>query len=300
MRYFLIALIMTGLISIFTFPETFFNLETYFNNKEVILGQSNSQLPVPQKSQNWQSPPQISAKSAVIIDADTGIHLYEKDPDIRLLPASTSKLMTALVALKNCSPEKIVTVTFREPTPTQMGLKVGDIVTIETLLYGLLIASGNDAAYALASSCAPSPEEFINEMNQMTRLLSMRNTNFANPAGFDDPNQYSTAGDLAKLAKVAVANPLIATIVSTKSIVLTDVTGTKPYYLENINKLLQEVEGVEGVKTGQTEGSLEILLSKITREKHTIIVAVLGSHDRFGESEQLIEWTFKNYQWVNP
>jgi D-alanyl-D-alanine carboxypeptidase len=127
----------------------------------------------------------------------------------------------------------------------------------------------------------------------------MINTHFTNPAGFDDSTQYSTAADLAKLAKVITANPLIAKIVTTKSTVVTDVSGNKTYFLENVNKLLGIIEGIEGVKTGQTEGSLEILITKTTRNNNSIITAVLGSQDRFGESKELINWSFENFTWQN-
>lgn len=249
---------------------------------------------------NFQNAPETSARSVYIIDVKSGVSLYEKNPNLKHLPASTTKLMTALVALEKCSPETVVTVGGVQKTGNQMGLAPGDQVTVENLTYGLLIKSGNDAAYALANSCAESYPKFIETMNEKAKALDMPNTHFANPAGFDDSLQYSTAADLAKLAKVAVGNPLIAKIVSTKSTVVTDVSSNKNYYLQNVNELLGEVNGVEGVKTGQTEGSMEILITKTTRNNNSIIVAVLGSSDRFAESKNLIEWSFGNYNWVSP
>jgi len=256
--------------------------------------------PYPVTIENPQKPAEISAKSAIIIDAKTGVALFEKDPDTRHLPASTTKLLTAIVAQERCDPQKVVKVERVVEEGTQMGLSEGDLVSVGNLLYGLLVASGNDAAFVLADSCSDSYIHFVASMNQKAKELGMKNSHFINPAGFDDPLQYSTARDLAKLAKVAVANLQIAKIVATRSIVVTDQLTTKTYYLENINKLLGEVEGLEGVKTGQTEGSLEILLTKTTRNSHTIITAVLGSDDRFSESKQLIEWVFANHRWVNP
>lgn len=256
--------------------------------------------PYPVRSEKFQDAPSISARSAVVIDAKTGITLYQKEPNLRHLPASVTKLMTAIVALERCTPDTQVMINTVVGEGTQMGLEKGDQVTVATLLSGMLIASGNDAAYALSFACASSYNQFIASMNQRAKELSMANTHFANPAGLDDPNHYSTAQDLAKLAKVAVANPQIAKIVATKSTVVTDVTGNKTYYLENINQLLGEVEGLEGGKTGQTEGSLEVLVTKTTRLKNTIIVVILGSTDRFGETKELIQWTFANHQWLVP
>lgn len=256
--------------------------------------------PYPVKKENFHQPPSLSAQSVVVIDAKTGIVLFERDPKVKHFPASTTKLMTALVALEKCSPENHVEVGPIVKEGTQMGLEKGDKVTVETLLSGMLIASGNDAAYTLAFACSPSYLSFVDSMNRKAKELGMTSTNFENPAGFDGKNQYSTAQDLAKLAKVTVANPLISRIVSTKSAVLNDVTGTKTYFVENINELLGEVEGIEGIKTGQTSGSGEILISKTTRGGNTIIIALLSSSGRFEETKKLIEWTYSNYHWLAP
>jgi len=256
--------------------------------------------PYPVKNDNFLQPPPLSAQSVVVLDAKTGIVLFEKDPKVKHFPASTTKLMTALVALEKCSPQNHVEVGPIVKEGTQMGLEKGDVVTVESLLSGMLIASGNDAAYTLAFACSDSYLAFIDSMNRKAKELGMTSTNFENPAGFDSKDQYSTAQDLAKLAKVAVANPLISRIVSTKSAVLNNVTGTKTYYVENVNDLLGEVEGIEGIKTGQTSGSGEILISKTTRRGNTIIIALLSSNGRFEETKKLIEWAYANFRWINP
>ena len=265
-----------------------------------IINEVPELYPYPVAVENPHQPPEISASSAIVIDSKTAIELFTKNPDTRHLPASTTKLMTAIVALEKCDPEQVIRVGKVVGEGTQMGLTQGDLVTVKDLLYGLLVASGNDAAFVLADSCSDSSYRFVESMNQKAKELKMENSHFLNPAGFDDPLQYSSARDLAKLAKVAVASPLISKIVATKNAVLNDVNGFKIYYLENINELLGEIEGVEGVKTGQTEGSLEVLITKTTRNDHTITAVVLGSYDRFGESKQLIEWAFTNHQWLNP
>lgn len=251
--------------------------------------------------------PQVSARSAIVIDAQTGIVLYEKNPHLRHLPASLTKLATALTALETCPKDQVVTVNFVQSEPNQMGLSVGDTLTVESLLYGLLIASGNDAAYALANSCSPrlSPgqattNQFVRQMNQLAARLGMKNSHFTNPAGFDESAHFATASDLAKLAKAAVANPLLSQIVATKSVVVNDITGVKTYYLENTNQLLGDVDGIEGIKTGLTEGSLQDLVTKTKRANAALITVILGSHDRFGETRELIEWAFANYQWTGP
>lgn len=300
-KFLVILIILSAAVSVLLFPEIY---ESYpfVKRQEVKIDTSNlpKLYPYPLQTPNFQNAPEISAKSAVVIDVKSGITLFEKDPKTRLLPASTTKLMTALVALERCNPEQETTVTYVEKEPTSMGLATGDIVSVKALLYGLLVTSGNDAAFALAASCAPQLTEFVKEMNEKARELKLLDTHFKNPAGFDDPSQYTTSYDLARLARVAVANPLISKIVATKSTVISDVTKTKTYYLENINELLGDVAGIEGIKTGQTEGSLEVLVTQTTRNDHTVIIVVLGSQNRFEESRSLIEWAFANHEWVNP
>ncbi len=267
--------------------------------KKVEAGTIGLEAIHPSPRKDFSEAPQVTATSAVVIDNKTGTSMYEKNSNLRHLPASTTKLMTALVALEKCSLTDVIEVRDVEGDGSQMGLKVGDRVTVENLLYGLLIPSGNDAAFVLAKNCGDSYGQFIAGMNQKAKDLNMQNTHFVNPAGYDDPLQYSTASDLALLARVAVANPAIAKIVKIKSTVVTDVTGTRTYYLENVNKLLGVVPGVEGVKTGETDGALENLVTKTTRGENSILVVVLGSQDRFGDSKSLIEWTFQNYIWQN-
>ncbi|MBI2328023.1 D-alanyl-D-alanine carboxypeptidase [Candidatus Curtissbacteria bacterium] len=294
-RFFIALLIVVSGIAVFFYPGFLKG-----NARQGIKGVTfvaEKFHPEPAPVENFSEPLEISAKSAIVIDNLTGASLFEKNAKARLLPASTTKLMTALVALESCSPNQLVTVSSTFDEPATMGLALGDVVTVETLLYGMLVASGNDASYALAGSCAPSIEEFVMKMNEKAKKLGMENSRFANPAGFDDIVEYSTAFDLAKLAKAAVTDPLIAKIVATKSIVLNDMSGTRNYYLANVNRLIGEVPGVEGIKTGKTDGAQENLITKTTRDHKTIIVVVLGSKDRFDDSKKLIEWTFLNYRW---
>lgn len=297
-RIFAISLIILAALAVIFLPKNQLSLiypGEMAKKVEAATTDPNSTYPTPQKS--YAEAPQVTAMAAAVIDNKTGVSMYEKNPNLRHLPASTTKLMTALVALQRCSLGDVITVGSVEGDGSQMGLKVGDRITVENLLYGLLIPSGNDAAYVLARNCGESYPQFIAAMNEKAKDLNMQNTHFVNPAGYDDTLQYSTAADLALLARVAVANPTIAKIVKIKSTVVTDVTGTRTYYLENVNKLLGVVPGIEGVKTGETDGALENLVTKTTRDGNSILVVVLGSQDRFGDSKSLIEWAFKNYSW---
>ena len=213
-RIIVVLLIVLAGVATIILPKT--NLESPLLKKPKVQAQStkNSIAIYPVANNNFTPAPQISAHAAVIIDVKTGVNLFEKNPNLKLLPASTTKLMTALVTLEKCSPQDVVTVTTVQTTGNQMGLEVGNQITVENLIYGLLIQSGNDAAYALASNCAKIVSDFVSSMNEKAKSLQMLNSHFANPAGFDDQFQYSTAADLAKLAKVAVTNPLISRNVS--------------------------------------------------------------------------------------
>lgn len=178
-----------------------------------------------------------------------------------------------------------------------MGLYVGEQMTFENLLNGLLVYSANDAAETLAQDFPGGYDAFINAMNAKAKDLNMTNSHFDNPVGLDAGDQYTTARDLVEASEVAMRNPEFAKIVGTESVVCTDVTGKSKYSLKNINELLGVVPGVAGIKTGWTENSKENLVTYINRNGHDVIIAVLGSEDRFGETKTLIDWIFTNYQW---
>lgn len=242
--------------------------------------------------------PVLSAQGALAVDLSSGINLYEKNADAKLLPASTTKIVTALTAFDKYSLDQILTVPKMPYVDGQkMGLAVGEQMTAENLLYGLLVYSANDAAETLARDYPDGYDAFISAMNIKAKELSMESSNFENPVGFDSPNQFTTAKDLVRVSEVAMRNPVFAKIVGTKSISIDDVTGKHTYHLGNVNELLGVVNGVAGVKTGWTENARENLVTFIERDGHKIMIAVLGSQDRFGETKELINWIFTNYKW---
>lgn len=249
--------------------------------------------------------PVISGQGAFAVDLNSGVPLYEKNADAALLPASTTKIITALVALDSYQLDQVLTVGKGVKVDGQkMGLYSGEQMKVEDLLYGLLVYSANDAAIVLAQNyCAPQNtqscgyEVFVNAMNQKAAELFMTNSHFDNPVGLDGTNQRSTAKDLVRASEVAMRNPQFAKMVGTKQITVTDVTGKSVYNLRNINTLLGSVPGVTGVKTGWTENARENLVTYVERDGHRVIIAVLGSQDRFGETKELTDWIFSNYQW---
>lgn len=241
--------------------------------------------------------PVLSAQGALAVDLDSGVSLYEKNPDTKLLPASTTKIITALVALDSYRLDQVITVGKVNVDGQKMGLFQGEQLTFENLLYGLLVYSANDAAEALAGSFPGGYDAFISVMNAKAVDLSMTNSHFDNPVGLDTDDQHSTAKDLVRASEVAMRIPEFAKIVGTKSVSFTDVTGKVKYNLKNINLLLGTVPGVLGVKTGWTENARENLVTYIERDGHRVMIAVLGSQDRFGETKELIDWIFASYKW---
>ncbi len=247
--------------------------------------------------------PVISAEGVFAVDLGSGVPLYEKDPDSPLLPASTTKIITALVAMDYFNLDSVLTIPREVVVDGQkMGLIPGEQMKVENILYGLLVYSANDAAETLAFNYPGGYNSFVLAMNDKAKSLSMDNSHFANPVGLDEDMQRSTARDLVRASEVAMRNPEFAKIVGTKQITITDVSGKNVYNLTNINELLGSVPGVMGVKTGWTENARENLVTYIERDGHKIMIAVLGSQDRFGETKELIDWIFANYKWqeVNP
>jgi len=245
--------------------------------------------------------PIISAQAALAVDLNSGVSLYEKNPDKSLLPASTTKIVTALTAMDYYPRDTVLTVGKVGIDGQKMGLVTGEKIKVSDLLYGLLVYSANDAAKVLAQNyCAGTCGEaaFVQAMNVKALHLSLKNTKFSNPAGLDDGDGHmTTARDLVRVSSVAMQIPEFAKIVGTKSIVVKSTDGKIVHRLTNINELLGKVAGVEGVKTGWTEGARENLVTYINRDNHKVMIAILGSQDRFGETRELIDWIFGNYSW---
>ena len=233
----------------------------------------------------------ISAQRAFALDAVSGRVLYAREADSQALIASTTKIMTALVVCERCNvldrmriPKEAVGI-----EGSSMYLREGEILSLQELLYGLMLSSGNDAAVALAIYCGGTVEGFVELMNDKARVLGLRNTHFENPNGLDSPGHRSTARDLAVLASYAMENPIFYQTVSTQKVKV----GQR--YLTNHNKLLWRVEGADGVKTGFTKAAGRILVSSATRDGRRIIVATLNAPDDWNDHAKLLEDGFSRY-----
>lgn len=237
--------------------------------------------------------PDISAKHVFILDRKSRMVLYQKDAETRIYPASTTKMMTALVALSAYRDlETKLTVDQNYPDPIGSKLFVaGQQLTVQELLYDMLIQSANDAAEVLAANFPGGRGEFIKAMNAKAAEINLTNTHFVNPHGIDEDGHYSTAADLVRLADFALHNREFEKIVGVENSVVSD------KIIHNINELLGKVEGVRGVKTGYTEGAGQALVTWVDRKGNEVLIAVTGSADRFSDSKRLIEWVYENYSW---
>lgn len=235
----------------------------------------------------------ISAAAAVLMDAGTGRVLWERDSHTPRLIASTTKLMTALVALESGHGlEEMVTVApeWTGAEGSSIYLRPEEKVTLETLLYGLLLRSGNDAALAIAGHCGGTVDNFVSRMNQKARELGMKDTGFANPNGLDAEGHYSSAYDMAVLARACLENETLAKIAATKSITLGARTFT------NHNKLLWRYEGCVGLKTGYTRQAGRTLVSAAQRDGLTLICVTLNAPSDWADHTALLDWGFANYE----
>ena len=232
-----------------------------------------------------------SAAAAILVDADSGRVLYEQNADARMLIASTTKILTALVAIREGDLSDIVTIK-REAVLTEgssMYLKEGEKLTLETLLYGLMLCSGNDAAVAIADHVGGSQAGFVKLMNEAARELGMENSSFANPNGLDAENHYSTARDMAALACAAVKNETLLRIASTRSVTIGGRTMT------NHNKLLQYLDGCLGLKTGYTRAAGRTLVSCAERNGQRLVAVTLQDGNDWADHQALYEYGFAAY-----
>ena len=237
----------------------------------------------------------VSAASAVLINADTGTIVYEKNALEQRSMASTTKIMTALLTAEAGDLDKKFTVDSYaiKVEGTSMGLKAGDIVTRRALIYGMLLPSGNDAANAAAVSVSGSIPAFAELMNKKAEELGLENTHFANPSGLDAQGHYTTAYDLARLAAYALKNPVFAEICRCSDAQVE--FGNPPYlrWLSNSNKMLWQYEGCIGVKTGFTDNARRCLVSAAERNGVRLICVTLNAPDDWSDHRKILDYGFE-------
>lgn len=242
--------------------------------------------------------PPVSAGGVYVVEAKTLAPVLAVNEHEKRYPASTTKIITALVAVDVFSPDQIVTVQTVQEEGQVMGLFAGEEISVENLLYGILVHSGNDAAYAIAD--AYGYDKFIALMNKKAEELGMSDSHFTNPAGLDHPAQQTTPFDLAVASRELLKNPYLRKIVGTKEITISDANYEVFHKLSNVNKLLGEIQGIGGLKTGYTEFAGENLVSLYRHEGHEFLIVILQSQDRFADTRTIVSWIDQNVAFINP
>lgn len=246
-------------------------------------------------------PPQIEAKAAILIDGASGRVLYSKNPHLPLPQASTTKITTAILALEkgNLSDRVRISKRAAETPESSIWLEEGEELTLEQLLYALMLQSANDAAAAIAEHIGGTQENFVAMMNQRARELGARNTHYANPHGLDDPNHYSTAYDLAVLARYALTLPDFRRIVATPKMTIPWAGHPWERVLYNRNRLLvgpDAYPGATGVKTGYTRRAGSCLVGSAKRGDMELIAVVLNSPSMYREVKSLLDYGFSTFR----
>lgn len=241
--------------------------------------------------------PAIRAGAAILVEAVSGMILYAKNEHQRRAPASTTKILTAVVALEKGDLDDIVTVSRRAARTrgSSLWLKPGDKLTLKELLEGTMLRSGNDGSVALAEHIAGSERNFVLMMNKKAKEIGALNSNFQNPHGLRAPSHYSTAYDLVRLTRYALHKPEFARMVAAREEAVEWYQGEKTRMVRNTNRLLWSFAGADGVKTGTTYEAGYCLVASATRDGRRFISVVLNSPDRWGESARLLEYGFNNF-----
>ena len=278
-------------------------LEDYYGEME-----SNKKQPVQtNKIPSWPKGPAVTAAGAVVMDADSGTVLYAKNPDMRLYPASITKVMTALLAYENLQMSDTVTFSENavfgiEPGSSNIGLDVGESITVDQALYGLMIASANEVAIALGERISGSEEEFVKLMNRRARELGCTNTNFVTTNGLHDKNHYSTAPDMALIAKEAFKYPKLIEYMSQLNYHF-EASANQPddFWLGNTNDFLNGAipcEDVIGGKTGYTDQARETLITFAARDDMHLVCTIMRDEPpyQYYDTIDLLNYGFENFK----
>jgi D-alanyl-D-alanine carboxypeptidase len=255
-------------------------------------------LPSPPKRLGDTPAPYVSALHVAIIDEASGRLMYSEDPYARVPQASTTKIATTIVALER-SPDlnrriritvSAMAMANRDGSST-MGIEPGRSVSLDTLLHGMMLPSGNDAAEQVAVALADSREEYVGWMNQAAEALGLKDTHFVNPSGMDADGHYSSAYDMAMLARYAMRNPAFR-----------DLAGSSRYVgdnfsMQNLNRFLDLYPGADGVKIGFTDAAQKTIVASATRDGHRVYVSLMHSQDLVGDCSALFDWVWNSFSW---
>ncbi len=234
----------------------------------------------------------VPANSVLLKELRSGRVLYEHESEKRLSPASLTKIMSALVILEKGRLDEHATISknaARAPK-THLRLRTGEVFRLDDLLKAMLIVSANDACLAAVEHVGGTEEQFVEMMNAKATELELLDTHFSNGCGFDGPDHYSTAEDLAKLSEVAMQNPVFRELVREERDLIMPVSGHRPYLLHTTNRLLGQIPGVEGVKTGFTSKAGRCLIAKVSQNGNDLLLVILNSNRRWIMAKSLINY----------
>ncbi len=237
---------------------------------------------------------QVPAHSILLKELRSGRILFEHEVEKRLSPASLTKIMSALIILDKGRLDDLATVSrnaARAPK-THLRLKVGEVFRLGDLLKAMMMVSANDACLAAVEHVGGDEEQFVRLMNAKASALGLSDTHFSNGCGFDSPDHYSTAEDLAKLSEVAMRNAVFRELVKEEREIITPVSGYRAYVLHNTNRLLGRIPGVEGVKTGFTSKAGRCLIAKVSQNGSDLLLVILNSNRRWNTAKSLIDYGF--------
>lgn len=240
---------------------------------------------------------QTNAEAAALVDVTSGRLIVSKNGDKQMRIASLTKIMTAIVAIEHGTLSDQVEVSSRAAGKegSSIYLKAGEKMSLENMLYGLMLRSGNDAATAIAEHVGGSLEGFVYLMNEKAKMVGMSRSQFKNPSGLDEEGHYSTASDLARLTAYALRNPVFRDIVKTKTKSAPNPHEDWDYKWMNKNKMLSIYEGADGVKTGYTKLARRCLVSSATRDGQQLAVVTLNDQDDWLDHKKLLDYGFANY-----
>ena len=247
----------------------------------------------------WAAPPPVSARAVVVMDARSGQVLWAKNPDLHLPPASTTKMLTLIVALRTGAADDRVTVPADAPAAggTSLGLAAGQVYTLGDLEYGMMLRSANDAAVTIADFVGGSVPAFADLMNQVATEIGARESNFENPSGMPQAGHFSTARDLAIIARWGLGVPAFRAIVTAPRYAVRPLAGRRAFTVRNENRFLLRYRGATGVKSGWTEAAGPCLVASADRGGHELIAVELNDPNVWADASRLLDWGFGDFRW---
>ncbi len=241
--------------------------------------------------------PQLNSQNYILIDVATNTVLLSKNKDQRIYPASTTKLITALTALNIYPLDEEITINQEYKEGQNIELKLGEKITVKSLVSAILVYSANDAAFTLANHHQKGINGFINKMNLLVQKYDLKNTRFVNFDGLHNENHYSSAYDLSQIARLAIKNPVVTETVKNKNIIVEDVDKTIKHELTSTNELIGVIPEIEGLKTGWTPEAGGSFIGLINLNGHYLVSVVTQSQDRFADTRNIIDWAKQNVFW---